>query len=194
MASRDLVREAHSHWCETERKRCEDCDWRVLGSRLYRGGGVSSDELSMLVRWCGLDCIEFLMQYLKDSALWTLDDYQHLILKEKAGNCEEVVSAAAHGAHSQMLGSSSMSPVQAFKGLREDEVIQQQRIPKDLNSKQPETNASQLNLAHTKNLSMEPEKLAQSQKSWKPAEEPKIAAAIVELFHLNSSKCSWEIP
>ncbi|KAK6924485.1 PIK-related kinase, FAT, partial [Dillenia turbinata] len=31
---------------------------------------------------------------------------------------------------------------------------------------------------------LEPEKLAQSQKSWKPGEEPKIAAAIIELFHL----------
>ncbi|XP_040962395.1 transformation/transcription domain-associated protein [Gossypium hirsutum] len=31
---------------------------------------------------------------------------------------------------------------------------------------------------------LEPEKLAQSQKSWKAGEEPKIAAAIVELFHL----------
>ncbi|XP_048601036.1 transformation/transcription domain-associated protein [Brassica napus] len=31
---------------------------------------------------------------------------------------------------------------------------------------------------------LEPEKLAQSQKSWKTGEEPKIAAAIIELFHL----------
>lgn len=31
---------------------------------------------------------------------------------------------------------------------------------------------------------LEPEKLAQSQKSWKAGEEPKIAAAIIELFHL----------
>ncbi|KAF5735955.1 Phosphatidylinositol 3- and 4-kinase family protein with FAT domain isoform 1 [Tripterygium wilfordii] len=31
---------------------------------------------------------------------------------------------------------------------------------------------------------LEPEKLAQSQKSWKSGEEPKIAAAIIELFHL----------
>lgn len=31
---------------------------------------------------------------------------------------------------------------------------------------------------------LEPEKLAQSQKAWKAGEEPKIAAAIVELFHL----------
>ncbi|XP_031475658.1 uncharacterized protein LOC116247605 isoform X2 [Nymphaea colorata] len=31
---------------------------------------------------------------------------------------------------------------------------------------------------------LEPEKLAQTQKSWKPGEEPKIAAAIIELFHL----------
>uniref|UniRef100_A0A5B6YTI9 Putative transcription-associated protein 1 n=1 Tax=Davidia involucrata TaxID=16924 RepID=A0A5B6YTI9_DAVIN len=31
---------------------------------------------------------------------------------------------------------------------------------------------------------LEPEKLAQCQKSWKPGEEPKIAAAIIELFHL----------
>ncbi|KAE9606640.1 putative transcription-associated protein [Lupinus albus] len=31
---------------------------------------------------------------------------------------------------------------------------------------------------------LEPEKLAQSQKSWKAGEEPRIAAAIIELFHL----------
>ncbi|KAJ7944172.1 transformation/transcription domain-associated protein-like [Quillaja saponaria] len=31
---------------------------------------------------------------------------------------------------------------------------------------------------------MEPEKLADNQKSWKAGEEPKIAAAIIELFHL----------
>ncbi|KAJ9172678.1 hypothetical protein P3X46_015891 [Hevea brasiliensis] len=31
---------------------------------------------------------------------------------------------------------------------------------------------------------LEPEKLSQSQKSWKAGEEPKIAAAIIELFHL----------
>ncbi|OWM88959.1 hypothetical protein CDL15_Pgr020913 [Punica granatum] len=31
---------------------------------------------------------------------------------------------------------------------------------------------------------LEPEKLAQSQKSWKAGEEPKIASAIIELFHL----------
>ncbi|KAM6591803.1 hypothetical protein CsatA_014408 [Cannabis sativa] len=31
---------------------------------------------------------------------------------------------------------------------------------------------------------LEPEKLAQSQKAWKAGEEPKIAAAIIELFHL----------
>ncbi|XP_048334555.2 uncharacterized protein LOC107424364 isoform X2 [Ziziphus jujuba] len=31
---------------------------------------------------------------------------------------------------------------------------------------------------------LEPEKLAQSQRSWKAGEEPKIAAAIIELFHL----------
>ncbi|KAK4416821.1 Transformation/transcription domain-associated protein [Sesamum alatum] len=31
---------------------------------------------------------------------------------------------------------------------------------------------------------LEPEKLAQCQKSWKAGEEPKIAAAIIELFHL----------
>lgn len=31
---------------------------------------------------------------------------------------------------------------------------------------------------------LEPEKLAQSQKSWKAGEEPKVAAAIIELFHL----------
>ncbi|GLT44576.1 hypothetical protein SLA2020_184620 [Shorea laevis] len=31
---------------------------------------------------------------------------------------------------------------------------------------------------------LEPEKLAQNQKSWKAGEEPKIAAAIIELFHL----------
>lgn len=31
---------------------------------------------------------------------------------------------------------------------------------------------------------LEPEKLAQCQKAWKPGEEPKIAAAIIELFHL----------
>lgn len=31
---------------------------------------------------------------------------------------------------------------------------------------------------------LEPEKLAQSQKSWKAGEEPKIAGAIIELFHL----------
>lgn len=31
---------------------------------------------------------------------------------------------------------------------------------------------------------MEPDKLAQCQKSWKAGEEPKIAAAIIELFHL----------
>lgn len=31
---------------------------------------------------------------------------------------------------------------------------------------------------------LEPEKLVQFQKSWKPGEEPKIAAAIIELFHL----------
>lgn len=31
---------------------------------------------------------------------------------------------------------------------------------------------------------LEPEKLAQTQKSWKAGEEPKIAAAIIELFHL----------
>ncbi|XP_010436242.1 PREDICTED: probable transcription-associated protein 1, partial [Camelina sativa] len=38
-------------------------------------------------------------------------------------------------------------------------------------------------LEHLKNW-LEPEKLAQSQKSWKAGEEPKIAAAIIELFHL----------
>ncbi|GAB2282828.1 hypothetical protein Dimus_017364 [Dionaea muscipula] len=101
----------------------------------------------------------------------------------------------------------------AKEGLRQ--VIQQQRIPKDL--LQSSLRPILVNLAHTKNLSMplllglarllellstwfnvalgnkllehlkrfyEPEKLAQSQKSWKPGEEPKIAAAIVELFHL----------
>ncbi|XP_051127175.1 transcription-associated protein 1-like isoform X2 [Andrographis paniculata] len=31
---------------------------------------------------------------------------------------------------------------------------------------------------------LEPDKLAQCQKAWKPGEEPKIAAAIIELFHL----------
>ncbi|KAK3007682.1 hypothetical protein RJ639_014819 [Escallonia herrerae] len=31
---------------------------------------------------------------------------------------------------------------------------------------------------------LEPEKLAQCQKSWKAGEEPKIAAAIIDLFHL----------
>ncbi|GAB2260071.1 hypothetical protein Droror1_Dr00010926 [Drosera rotundifolia] len=101
----------------------------------------------------------------------------------------------------------------AREGLRQ--VIQQQRIPKDL--LQSSLRPILVNLAHTKNLSMplllglarllelvsswfnvalgnkllehlkrfyEPEKLAQSQKSWKHGEEPKIAAAIVELFHL----------
>ncbi|KAM7263761.1 hypothetical protein ACFE04_001444 [Oxalis oulophora] len=37
---------------------------------------------------------------------------------------------------------------------------------------------------------LEPEKLAQSQKSWKAGEEPKIAAAIIELFHLLPSAAS----
>ncbi|GMH24561.1 hypothetical protein Nepgr_026404 [Nepenthes gracilis] len=38
-------------------------------------------------------------------------------------------------------------------------------------------------LEHLKKF-LEPEKLAQSQKQWKAGEEPKIAAAIIELFHL----------
>ncbi|KAL2624095.1 hypothetical protein R1flu_008340 [Riccia fluitans] len=37
---------------------------------------------------------------------------------------------------------------------------------------------------------LEPEKLAASQKSWKQGEEPKIAAAIIELFHLLPSAAS----
>ncbi|GLJ07095.1 hypothetical protein SUGI_0058030 [Cryptomeria japonica] len=36
----------------------------------------------------------------------------------------------------------------------------------------------------------EPEKLAQTQKAWKAGEEPKIAAAIIELFHLLPSAAS----
>ncbi|XP_043711461.1 transformation/transcription domain-associated protein-like [Telopea speciosissima] len=101
----------------------------------------------------------------------------------------------------------------AKEGLRQ--VIQQQRMPKDL--LQTSLRPILVNLAHTKSLSMpllqglarllellsnwfnvtlggkllehlrkwlEPEKLAQSQKSWKAGEEPKIAAAIIELFHL----------
>ncbi|PKA60897.1 Serine/threonine-protein kinase ATR [Apostasia shenzhenica] len=31
---------------------------------------------------------------------------------------------------------------------------------------------------------LEPEKLAQTQKSWKPGDEPKVAAAMIDLFHL----------
>ncbi|WCJ20692.1 Phosphatidylinositol 3- and 4-kinase family protein with FAT domain [Euphorbia peplus] len=38
-------------------------------------------------------------------------------------------------------------------------------------------------LEHLKKL-LEPEILAQSLKSWKAGEEPKIAADIIELFHL----------
>ncbi|KAL6010354.1 hypothetical protein ACLOJK_000785 [Asimina triloba] len=101
----------------------------------------------------------------------------------------------------------------AKEGLRQ--VIQQQRMPKDL--LQSSLRPILVNLAHTKSLTMplllglarllellsnwfnvtlggkllehlkkwlEPEKLAQCQKSWKPGEEPKIAAAIIELFHL----------
>ncbi|KAF8377831.1 hypothetical protein HHK36_031216 [Tetracentron sinense] len=101
----------------------------------------------------------------------------------------------------------------AKEGLRQ--VIQQQRMPKDL--LQSSLRPILVNLAHTKNLSMpllqglarllellsnwfnvtlggkllehlkkwlEPEKLAQCQKAWKAGEEPKIAAAIIELFHL----------
>ncbi|KAF5199838.1 Transcription-associated protein [Thalictrum thalictroides] len=101
----------------------------------------------------------------------------------------------------------------AKEGLRQ--VIQQQRMPKDL--LQSSLRPILVNLAHTKSLSMpllqglarllellsnwfnvtlggkllehlkkwlEPEKLAQCQKSWKAGEEPKIAAAIIELFHL----------
>ncbi|XP_068646622.1 uncharacterized protein [Aristolochia californica] len=101
----------------------------------------------------------------------------------------------------------------AKEGLRQ--VIQQQRLPKDL--LQTSLRPILVNLAHTKSLTMpllqglarllellsnwfnvtlgtkllehlkkwlEPEKLAQCQKSWKPGEEPKIAAAIIELFHL----------
>ncbi|KAK9136460.1 hypothetical protein Syun_015790 [Stephania yunnanensis] len=101
----------------------------------------------------------------------------------------------------------------AKEGLRQ--VIQQQRMPKDL--LQSSLRPILVNLASTKSLSMpllqglarllellsnwfnvtlggkllehlkkwlEPEKLAMSQKSWKPGEEPKVAAAIIELFHL----------
>ncbi|XP_042493905.1 transformation/transcription domain-associated protein-like isoform X1 [Macadamia integrifolia] len=101
----------------------------------------------------------------------------------------------------------------AKEGLRQ--VIQQQRMPKDL--LQTSLRPILVNLAHTKSLSMpllqglarllellsnwfnvtlggkllehlrkwlEPEKLAQCQKAWKAGEEPKIAAAIIELFHL----------
>ncbi|KAJ4961477.1 hypothetical protein NE237_021387 [Protea cynaroides] len=101
----------------------------------------------------------------------------------------------------------------AKEGLRQ--VIQQQRMPKDL--LQTSLRPILVNLANTKSLSMpllqglarllellsnwfnvtlggkllehlrkwlEPEKLAQCQKSWKAGEEPKIAAAIIELFHL----------
>lgn len=101
----------------------------------------------------------------------------------------------------------------AKEGLRQ--VIQQQRMPKDL--LQSSLRPILVNLAHTKSLTMpllqglarllellsnwfnvtlggkllehlkkwlEPEKLAQCQKSWKAGEEPKIAAAIIELFHL----------
>ncbi|XXG86133.1 hypothetical protein AAC387_Pa11g1088 [Persea americana] len=101
----------------------------------------------------------------------------------------------------------------AKEGLRQ--VIQQQRMPKDL--LQSSLRPILINLANTRSLTMpllqglarllellsnwfnvtlggkllehlkkwlEPEKLAQCQKSWKPGEEPKIAAAIIELFHL----------
>ncbi|XP_072974683.1 uncharacterized protein [Typha angustifolia] len=101
----------------------------------------------------------------------------------------------------------------AKEGLRQ--VIQQQRMPKDL--LQSSLRPILVNLAHTKSLTMpllqglarllellsnwfnvtlgvklldhlkkwlEPEKLAQSQKSWKPGDEPKVAAAMIELFHL----------
>ncbi|KAI3989472.1 hypothetical protein MKX01_022747 [Papaver californicum] len=101
----------------------------------------------------------------------------------------------------------------AKEGLRQ--VIQQQRLPKDL--LQSSLRPILVNLANTKSLSMpllqglarllellsnwfnvtlggkllehlkkwlEPEKLAACQKAWKPGEEPKVAAAIIELFHL----------
>ncbi|KAJ0977297.1 hypothetical protein J5N97_012771 [Dioscorea zingiberensis] len=101
----------------------------------------------------------------------------------------------------------------AKEGLRQ--VIQQQRMPKDL--LQSSLRPILVNLAHTKSLNMpllqglarllellsnwfnvtlgvklldhlkkwlEPEKLAQCQKSWKNGDEPKVAAAMIELFHL----------
>ncbi|KAK3127876.1 hypothetical protein QOZ80_7AG0579590 [Eleusine coracana subsp. coracana] len=101
----------------------------------------------------------------------------------------------------------------AKEGLRQ--VVQQQRMPKDL--LQSSLRPILVNLAHTKSLTMpllqglarllellsnwfnvtlgaklldhlkkwlEPEKLAQTQRSWKAGDEPKIAAAMIELFHL----------
>ncbi|KAG8099235.1 hypothetical protein GUJ93_ZPchr0013g36432 [Zizania palustris] len=101
----------------------------------------------------------------------------------------------------------------AKEGLRQ--VVQQQRMPKDL--LQSSLRPILVNLAHTRTLTMpllqglarllellsnwfnvtlgaklldhlkkwlEPDKLAQSQKSWKAGDEPKIAAAMIELFHL----------
>ncbi|KAJ3683868.1 hypothetical protein LUZ60_014095 [Juncus effusus] len=101
----------------------------------------------------------------------------------------------------------------AKEGLRQ--VIQQQRMPKDL--LQSSLRPILVNLAHTKSLTMpllqglarllellsawfnvtlgvklldhlkkwlDLDKLVASQKAWKPGEEPKIAAAMIELFHL----------
>ncbi|XP_008795100.2 transformation/transcription domain-associated protein-like [Phoenix dactylifera] len=101
----------------------------------------------------------------------------------------------------------------AKEGLRQ--VIQQQRMPKDL--LQSSLRPILVNLAHPKSLTMpllqglarllellsnwfnvtlgvklldhlkkwlEPEKLVQSSKAWKSGDEPKVAAAMIELFHL----------
>ncbi|EHA8588761.1 hypothetical protein COCNU_scaffold006566G000100 [Cocos nucifera] len=101
----------------------------------------------------------------------------------------------------------------AKEGLRQ--VIQQQRMPKDL--LQSSLRPILVNLAHTRSLTMpllqglarllellsnwfnatlgvklldhlkkwlEPEKLVQSSKAWKNGDEPKVAAAMIEIFHL----------
>ncbi|KAG1327763.1 Phosphatidylinositol 3-and 4-kinase family protein with FAT domain [Cocos nucifera] len=106
----------------------------------------------------------------------------------------------------------------AKEGLRQLtnlDVIQQQRMPKDL--LQSSLRPILVNLAHPKSLTMpllqglarllellsnwfnvtlgvklldhlkkwlDPEKLVQSSKAWKSGDEPKVAAAMIELFHL----------
>lgn len=100
------------------------------------------------------------------------------------------------------------------------QVIQQQRMPKDL--LQSSLRPILVNLAHTKSLTMpllqglarllellanwfnvtlggklfdhlkkwlEPEKLAQSQKSWKPGDEPKVAAGVLSFSLYNFLTC-----